>query len=182
MALDKSAEDARPFVEAAGAVHPSLVDTEHVVADLYRIVNVPTSVWIDERGRVVRPNDATFGNDTFVTLHGIPSGPQLDALRAWVTQGRLPYDEPGIRQRQVLPTPAEQLARAEFSLALHLHRRGRHEAAERHFVRAGELAPHDFTIRRGSMPIRGLDPMGPAFADLYTEWAKAGMPYYHRLG
>jgi hypothetical protein len=181
VALDKSPEDARPYVEAAGATHPSLIDTEHLVADLYRIVNVPTAVWIDERGRIVRPNDAAFGNDTFVALQGIESGPHLAALRAWATEGRLPYDEDGIRRRQVFPTAAEQLARTEFTLAWHLHRMGRHQAAERHFVRAGELAPHDFTIRRGSMPIRGLDPMGPDFADLYTEWVKAGMPYYHRL-
>ena len=182
VALDKSADDARPWVEAAGATHPSLIDPDHLLADLYRIVNVPTAVWIYERGRIVRPNDAAFGTDTFVALHGIESQPHLAALRAWVTEGRLPFDDDGVRVRQVLPTPAEQLARAEFTLAWHLHRAGRLEAAERHFVHAGELAPHDFTIRRGSMPIRGLDPMGPDFADMYTEWAKAGMPYYHRLG
>jgi hypothetical protein len=182
VALDKSVDDARPWVEAAGVTHPSLVDTQHVVADLYRIVNVPTAVWIDERGRIVRPNDAAFGDDKFVSMHGIESGPHIAALRAWVTEDRLPFDEAGVRDRQILPTPDEQLARAEFTLAWHLHHAGRHEAAERHFVRAGELAPHDFTIRRGSMPIRGLDPMGADFADMYTEWAKAGRPYYHRLG
>jgi hypothetical protein len=55
---------------------------------------------------------------------------------------------------------------------------GRTEAAERHFVRAGELAPHDWTIRRGSMPIRGLDPMGEALMPLWNEWVAAGLPYY----
>ncbi len=181
VALDQSADDARPWIEAAGATHPSLVDTEHALADLYRIINVPTGIWIDEDGRIVRPNDPTFGNDTFVALHGIESGPHLDALRAWVTGGTLPFDAAGVRRRQVLPTVDEQLARAEFTLAWHLHRAGRPQAAERHFVRAGQLAPHDFTIRRGSMPIRGLDPMGPAFADLYTEWAQSGKPYYEKL-
>ena len=181
VALDKSPDDPRPFIEAAAPTHPSLIDTEHVVADRYRIINVPTVVWIDERGRIVRPNDPVFGNDNFVALHGIESAPHLAALRAWVTEDRLPYDEAEVRERQVLPTAAEQLARTEFTLAWHLHRAGRAEPAERHFVRAGELAPHDFTIRRGSMPIRGLDPMGPDFAELYTEWAKAGMPYYQRL-
>ena len=83
-----------------------------------------------------------------------------------------------MRAHQVLPTPDEQLARAEFALAWHLHRPDGVEAAERHFVRAGELAPHDFTIRRGSMPIRGQDPMGADFAPLFQEWMEAGMPYY----
>jgi hypothetical protein len=178
VALDRSADDPRPFVEAAAPTHPCLVDVEHRVADLYRIVNVPTGIWIDERGRIVRPNDAVFGSDTFVAMTGVPSGPHLDALRAWVRDGTLPFDDDGVRARQVLPTADEQLARAEWSLARHLHAAARSEAAEPHFVRAGELAPHDFTIRRGSMPIRGLDPMGADFVDLFQEWTTAGRPYY----
>ena len=149
------------------------------MADLYRIVNVPTGIWIDERGRIVRPNDAVFGTDTFKDMHGIASGPHLDALRAWVATGALPFaDDEAVRARQVLPTAEEQLARAEFTLAWWLHRKGRTDAAERHFVRAGELAPHDWTIRRGSMPIRGQDPMGADLIPLWNEWAAAGMPYY----
>lgn len=179
VALDRSADAVREFVEAAKPTHPSLVDAEHRVADLYRMINVPTGVWIDEQGRIVRPNDPVFGSDTFVSMHGIHSGPHLDALRAWVTEGTLPYaDDAAIRARQVLPTPDEQLARAHRALAWHLHQAGRIDAGERHFVRAGELAPHDWTIRRGSMPIRGLDPMGADFVDLYHEWIATGRPYY----
>ncbi len=179
VALDRSAEDVRPWAEAAAATYPVLVDSEHVVADLYRIINVPTGIWIDERGRIVRPNDAIFGNDTFKHMTGVASGPHLDALRAWVTTGALPFgSDNDVRARQVLPTADEQLARAEFTLAWWLHRQGRTEAAERHFVRAGELAPHDWTIRRGSMPIRGLDPMGEALMPLWNEWVAAGLPYY----
>ena len=62
-----------------------------------------------------------------------------------------------------------------------LFRQGRVEAAARHFVRAGELAPHDFTIRRGTMPMRGLDPMGPEFRTMLAEWTAAGRPYYRPL-
>jgi hypothetical protein len=145
------------------------------------MVNVPTIVWIDERGHIVRPNDVAFGSDTFKDMTGIDSAPHMAALRAWVKDGVVPFDEQGVRDAQVLPTADEQLARAEFGLAWYLHRTGKAAAAERHFVRAGELAPHDLTIRRGSMPIRGLDPMGPAFAELYTEWAQAGRPYYRPL-
>jgi hypothetical protein len=178
VALDRSAEDIRPFIEAARPTHPSLIDTEHVVADLYRMINVPTAVWIDERGTIVRPNDVIFGSDQFIQFTGIPSTPHLAAIRKWVREDAPPMTADAVRRHQVLPTAEEQLARAEFALAWHLHRRGHAGAAERHFVRAGELAPHDFTIRRGSMPIRGLDPMGADFADLLSEWTSAGRPYY----
>ena len=181
VALDKSAEDARPFVEAARPSHPSLIDTEHRLADLYRIVNVPTVVWIDEQGHIVRPNDVAFGTDMFKDMHGIPSAPHLAALRAWVKEGKTPLAADEVRKLQVLPTAEEQLARAEFALGWYLHQAGKPAVGERHFVRAGELAPHDFTIRRGSMPIRGVDPMGPAFFEMYSEWAQAGKPYYQPL-
>ena len=42
MALDKSADDARPYIERAAPRHPALIDTEHVVADLFNLLNVPT--------------------------------------------------------------------------------------------------------------------------------------------
>jgi hypothetical protein len=178
VALDKSSEDARPYIEAAQPSHPSLIDVDHRLADLYRIVNVPTVIWVDEQGRIVRPNDVAFGSDTFKDLHGLESAPHLDALRAWVKEGKLPFARAEVSKLQALPTPEEQLARAEFALGWYLHRTGRSEAAERHFVRAGEVAPHDFTIRRGALPIRGLDPMGPPFFEMYTAWAQAGRPYY----
>ena len=173
----------RPFIEEAKPEHPSLIDREHVVADLYGIINVPTVVWIDEQGTIVRPNDVAFGNDAWKELTGLESAPHLNALRAWVTQGTLPFDPEAARARQMLPTHDEQLARAEFGLAVHLHRKGRKDAAERHFLHGGELSPNDFMVRRGSMPIRGIDPMGsPEFSELYQAWIDRGRPYYEPRG
>jgi hypothetical protein len=178
VALDRSADDARPYIERARPTHPSLIDSEHLVADLYAMINVPTMVWIDEAGRIVRPNDAQFGTDTFTQFHGKRSAPFLQAVRDWVT-GKQPAPAPAeVRSQQLLPTPEQQLARAEFTLAWHLHQQGRAAAAERHFERAGKLSPHDWTIRRGSMPIRGKNPMGPEFFELHKEWKAAGSPTY----
>jgi hypothetical protein len=179
VALDQSAEDIRPYIEEAKPTHPSLVDTEHVLAELYGIINIPTVTWIDESGMIVRPNEAAFGSDMFKDFHGMDSEPHKEELREWVRHGTLPFLPEEVKARQMLPTIEEQLARAEFTLAWHLHRSGHNAAAEEHFVRAGELSPDDFTIRRGSMPIRGLDPMGEPFFELYQEWEARGRPYYH---
>jgi hypothetical protein len=172
VALDQSPEDARPFIERASPRHPAVIDPEHVAADLFNIINVPTMVWIDEEGRIVRPNDVQFGTDMFVAFSGRPSAPFLAAVRAWVNEGKGVLTPAEIRPQQVLPTREQQQARAEFTLAWHLHRNGRREAAERHFLRAGELAPGDWTIRRGSLPIRGIDPMASEeFLALWQEGA-----------
>jgi hypothetical protein len=86
-----------------------------------------------------------------------------------------------VRAQQTLPTAADQQARAEFGLARWLFGHGRRDAAVRHLARAGELAPHDFTIRRGTMPMRGVDPMGPEFRRMLGEWTAAGHSYYRPL-
>jgi hypothetical protein len=128
---------------------------------------------------IVRPNDVAFGSEIFKDLTGFDSAPYLDAVRAWARYGTLPFNRNEARRRQMLPSDDEQLARAEFGLAWHLHQAGRREAAVRHFERAGALSPDDFTIRRGSMPIRGIDPMtSPEFLALYEEWTARGRPYY----
>jgi AhpC/TSA family len=178
IALDKSAEDARPWIEKAAPTYPVLIDIQHVVADLYNIVNVPTALWIDERGRIVRPNDVVFGTDTFKHITQLESARPLAAVRAWARGETAGFTAAQARALQTLPTEQDQQARAEFGLAEWLARQGRAEAAERHFVRAGELAPHDFTIRRGSMPIRGIDPMGPQFREMIQAWAASGHSYY----
>jgi hypothetical protein len=181
VALDKTPDDARPWIEAAAPAHPSLIDTRHVLAERYNVVNVPTIVWIDERGRIVRPNDVAFGADTYRHITGLDSSIHLAALRAWV-RGEKPALAAGeARAQQALPTAADQQARAEFGLGQWLWAQGRTDAATRHFERAGELAPHDFTIRRGTMPMRGIDPMGPQFRAMLGEWTGGGRPYYRPL-
>jgi hypothetical protein len=181
VALDRSAEDARPWIERAAPTHPSLIDTTWTLADLYNIVNVPTVLWIDEEGRIVRPNDVFYATDTYRSMTGIDSAAALDRVRAWVRDGVIGLDADDAATLQTVPSEEHQLARAEFGLARWLAAQGRSDAAERHFVRAGELAPHDFTIRRGSMPMRGIDPRGPAFIEMIRDWIGAGNPYYRPL-
>lgn len=171
VALDRSADEVRPFIEAANVTHPSVIDTEHKVAEFYHIVNVPTIIWIDEQGQICRPHDAQFGTDTFTQFHGKNSAVYLDMIRAWVRSGEGAMSAADVAQNRIAPTEDSQLARAERALAWHLSKQGRDEAAALHFRRAGELAPKDWTIRRGSLPIRGEDPFGPAFFELAAEGA-----------
>src|SRR5438309_2153368 len=46
---------AGPWIAKANATHPSLIDRGHVLDALFGIVNVPSGVWIDESGTIVRP-------------------------------------------------------------------------------------------------------------------------------
>ena len=179
--IERSLDDARPWIEKARPQHPSLIDIEHLLPDLYGMTNVPTVVWIDEEGRIARPNDASFASNRFRLLTGLDSRRHLRRLRAWV-RGEAPALTPSeVRKHQALPTAADQEARAEFTLAWWLSREAHADDAERHYVRAGELAPRDITIRRGSMRTRGLNPMGPAFMKLAIKSALTRNPLYRPL-
>src|SRR5258706_4796230 len=46
---------AGPWIAKAAPQHPSLIDRSHVMDALFGIINVPSGVWIDETGRIVRP-------------------------------------------------------------------------------------------------------------------------------
>jgi peroxiredoxin len=176
VALDNSPDDARPWVEAAQPNYPVVVDSAHVTAERYGIVNVPSTVWIDEDGQVVKPPTISPGDDQFRDFTKIDSARHHDALRRWVTDGELP-DTAGL---EVTPrTSQEQLAQAERRIGAWLHDRGHVDAARAHLARAVELAPWDWTVRRAGIALRGDDPfLGEEFIAFWQEWDEAGRPGY----
>jgi len=158
--------------------YPVLLDRDHVVAERYGILNIPTTVWIDEAAHLVRPPAIAPADDRFKDFTQIDSNVHHDALRRWVRDGIAPLSTAEIHDRQIPADDTEQRARVERRLAAHLLRAGHRDAAERHLAAAKELAPADWTIHRGSMPWRGEDPFGQAFFDYYQSWDAAGRPGY----
>ena len=167
--VDRDLADALPWIEAAAPSYPIVVDTHHRVPELYNMFNVPTIVWIDEEGRIARPNDVAVMNPRGAALVGVDPEAYLDRVRAWA-RGQTPALSTAERARELvrerLPAVAEQRARAEFALGQWLWERGRGEAAARHFESATEVAPGDIMIQRGTMRMRSMDPMGPDYGPI----------------
>ena len=61
----RGAASARPWIEAANPTYPCLIDTDHLVAARYGMVNVPQAVWIDEHGIIARPPESAGATDHF---------------------------------------------------------------------------------------------------------------------
>ena len=48
------------FLKHAGTPqYPCLIDQKHITGELYEFINVPMNVWIDEKGHIVRPTEAS---------------------------------------------------------------------------------------------------------------------------
>ena len=163
----------RAFIEAAKPTHPSLIDRHHVLAELFGVINIPSSVWIDETGTIVRPAEAAPAPPQSAAgprLGLPPDAPQRmrdimaeaakirrdaagyhAALRDWVENGKrsrfaLSPDEVIERSR---PRDADKaLGHAHFQLAAQLEMDGQHAAAVRHFREAHRLVPDSWTFRR----------------------------------
>ena len=167
----------RPWIEAAHPSYPVAVDTAHVTAERYGITNVPSVVWVDEDDRIVKPPTIAPGDDQFVeftqdrrassTTRRCAAG----SARACCPRARAP--------RRTERTDAEQRALAERRVAAHLQRQRRHRVAKRHLAAAQELAPWDWTVRRGGIAMTGGDPfLGEEFTSFWEEWDASGRPGY----
>lgn len=176
VALDADPEDSRPWIEAASPSYPVAVDTAHVTAERYGITNVPSVVWVDEDDRVVKPPTIAPGDDQFVDFTRIGAEQHHDLLRAWARDGVLPQSAAAELPER---TDDEQRALAVRRVAALLQRRNRTEAAKAHLAAAQELAPWDWTVRRGGIMMTGGDPfLGEEFTSFWEEWDASGRPGY----
>jgi hypothetical protein len=180
VAIDEAVDTIRNYIDndTDGVSYPVLIDADHVVSELYAISNVPTVILIDENDMIVHPNWNAYATNTFKEFHGIDADAQLEAIRRWVRDGdtMIPVEEVAGAVEDL--TDEEERAKLHFRLATHLRNAGDEAGSERNFTTACELAPHDWTIRRASMPLRGADPFGAEFFELVTEYNEAGRPYH----
>jgi hypothetical protein len=158
----RGAEHARQWIEQAGAQYWCLIDTEHRVADLYGMVNVPQAVWIDETGRIVRPPENAGSTDHFRLMDRTTRtlAPEhaaarqaareayLDAVRQWVLTGRYALPADAARDRLPRISPEIALAHAHFRLGVWLQKHGRDTDAEAHLAEASRLHPESWNMWR----------------------------------
>jgi hypothetical protein len=177
VAIDSDVEALREWTDAApGLIYA--VDRDYAVAERYGIVNVPATVWIDEDSRIVRPADTAMGDDRFRAFAHVDSSVHHDHLRKWVIDGKRDLDDASVAELMERPSPELQEARLHRRIAVVLHDRGDVEGARAHLAAAAALAPNDWVIRRGNMPMNDVDPFGNEFFAFVGEWIEAGSPGY----
>jgi tetratricopeptide (TPR) repeat protein len=200
VALDAAGVGAAgPWIAKANAQHPSLIDRGHLLDALLGIVNVPTGVWIDEAGTIVRPPEPAHPSRPAYKDRAVPADATPDqrerieivralnveseryvaALRDWVSSGAksryaLSPDEVMARSR---PRPLDEAtAAAHFALGQALHDLGDPDAAKRHFREAHRLYPTNWTYRRDAWSLTTPDEYGTSWVD---EVKREGVENYY---
>jgi hypothetical protein len=167
VALDSGgAATTAQWIRAAAPTYPCLIDERHLVGELYGMVNVPSAVWIDEEGRIVRPAETAGSTDSFrhhldretrrMSAEGVAERERaraayLGAVRDWVMRGpaspfALSAEE--VRRRLAGADDDQALAAVHFRLGQHLHAAGDREAAARYLAEARRLYPASWSYRR----------------------------------
>jgi tetratricopeptide (TPR) repeat protein len=186
VALDTGgAEAVRPWIEAAQPEHPSLIDAAHICDDLLGIVNVPSSVWIDEHGMIVRPAEPAWPGSTPVIdmlpemTKDLPpehrgvidevlkvktdTASTVPMLLDWAAHGsasRFALSPDEVIARSLPRGEAEARAAAHFELGQHLFLAGNHDAAIPHWREAHRLHSDNWTYKRQAWNLEDVRAIG----------------------
>src|SRR4030088_2441522 len=197
VALDLEVDAARSWIERSGADHPQFVDAAPRRDEMLGILNVPTALWVDENGMIVRPPHTAaverYDFSKLKTPEGLPDDldahirdmleqvkriPRVDAdhyveaLDDWAARGAareygVPPEE--VVQGSASRSPAVAEAAAEFELGQHLHHAGHVESARMHLRAAHRLDPENSTYKRNAWQLVSPGIHGPT--DFYDgDW------------
>jgi hypothetical protein len=101
VSLELSGSDAsRPYIEAAAPEHPSLLDPTHRLGELFGVVNIPSVIWIDEDGVIVRPPEAGWPD----AEQSMPAEMFVDVPKLGRALTAPPRTERGVGQRAAVTT------------------------------------------------------------------------------
>jgi len=151
---------AGPWITSAKPEYTVLIDTTHLVTRLYDMVNVPTAVWINEEGRIVRPNEVAYVDNRFTFMHHLEAAPYLAGIRDWVQKGeQSPFvlTEAQLKARMKPQKPEHGLAAAEFALAEYLYHAGHGVDAIPHYKEAQRLNPDSWNYKRQAWALSDAD-------------------------
>jgi hypothetical protein len=154
------------------------------VSSVFQLINVPTGVWIDERGRVVRPAEPSWTSSRTDTFGGkkleIEGEEYVSALRDWVTNGdksQYVFSDEEFARRVKPRSPTEMEAEATFKLAVWFQQQGQAALSAKYFERAQALNPDDWNYHRQEWSFTPQE----AGKKWLERFLKQSEPYYPKL-
>ena len=179
---------AGPIFDAANPTYVQVVDENHTVSSAFNFVNVPSSAWIDEEGRIVRIDEGTYSQ-----IHEFGEGDQKivfgndvyePALKDWVANGAASKHVQ--TAEQVAGNVREhdsdqQQADAAFQLGNLFRAHGENEKADQYWEMARRLNPDSVNFIRQHLTLTEEGSAGETFQQMMGEYMMQGKDYYRPL-
>ncbi len=115
------------------------------------MVNVPTGVWIDEEGRIVRPPETAYSQDFKLGNVEVQGAAYVAALRDWVKNGaESKYALTPAQLRRRFAPRNDDLRRADvhFRLGALFKQRDQTKLAKKHWAASQKLNPDSWNYHR----------------------------------
>ncbi len=179
---------AGPIFDAANPTYIQVVDEDHAISSAFNFVNVPSAVWIDEEGRMVRIDEGTYAK-----VHQMGEGEQTftfgtdvysPAVKDWVANGaNSKHLQPAETVTgNIRSHTFEQLkADAAFRLANLFRAHGQANKAEQYWQLAQELNPDSINFIRQNLTLSEEGSAGETFMKLMGDYISEGRDYYRPL-
>lgn len=183
VAQDSGGEaDAGPIFDAGNVTYTSVIDVNHHISALYNLVNVPSGVWIDEEGYIVRINEGTYAKEHFDGAFG--TNDYVPIVRDWVARGAdsaYVWDRDKVRDSIFQRTPEAERAQPAFQLGTWYFTQGNDDKAEQYWTLAQELDPSSWNYLRQDLQYEEGGSAGPEWRARREEIESAGGSYYAPL-
>jgi hypothetical protein len=151
-------------------------------------------VWIDEKGQIVRPTEASGVADivrsidpaTFqIPKDAVDAGKRMrrgyyDAIRDWVAKGdrsEFVLQPEEARRRTAGPDDSDALATANFRLGEYLFEKGHRDQALKYFAEARRLRPESWSFKRQTWELE--QPGKASGPEFFAEVMALGDKYYY---
>ena len=150
VAQDTGGEEAAGYIfDDANVSYTAIIDVNHQISSLYNLVNVPSGVWIDEQGSIMRINEGTYAKEHMNGAWG--TNDYVPIVRDWVKKGadsEYVWDRDKVRESIVQRTPEAERAQPAFRLGGYYFTNDNDEKAEQYWTMAQELDPTSWNYLR----------------------------------
>jgi len=179
---------AGPIFDAANPTYIQIIDEDHIISSAFNFVNVPSSVWIDEEGKIVRIDEGSYSK-----IHTIGEGEQAitfgndvytPALKDWVVKGA---DSEFVQSAATVTdnirdhSEGQQKADAAFRLGNLFRTHGQKEKAEHYWGLAQQLNPDSINFIRQNLTLSEEGSAGETFRKVMGEYISTGKDWYRPL-
>ncbi len=124
------------------------MDENHTISSLFKLVNVPSAVWIDESGKIIRIDEGTYATTHKMGSFEFGRDDYVPMVRDWVKNGAASAYARGNAVPDMRRSSDDALAEANFKLGVYFHHAGNSQKADQYWVSAQKLNPDSWNYHR----------------------------------